>query len=130
MDRVSDERNYSAEAEKRWGSTPAYAEYAERDRTRTDRDRAEAEAGLNAVFARFAECMKRGSTPGSEEAQAIAAGLQEYITANFYTCTDEILAGLGKMYVSDARFGKNIDRHAPGAARFASAAIEKYLEGK
>ena len=66
----------------------------------------------------------------SVEAQALVAKLQAHITANYYTCTDEILAGLGKMYVDDERFKKNIDKYGEGTAEFASAAIEIYSRGK
>ena len=45
--------------------------------------------------------------PGSAEAQALVIKLQSYITANYYTCTDEILAGLGKMNVADEPFKKH-----------------------
>ena len=30
--------------------------------------------------------------------------LQRFITNNYYNCTDEILKGLGQMYVNDERF--------------------------
>ena len=49
--------------------------------------------------------------------------LQDFITQNYYTCTDEILAGLGKMYVADERFKKNIDKYGEGTAEFAAEAI-------
>ena len=60
------------------------------------------------------------------EAQALVAKLQAHITENYYTCTDEILAGLGKMYVADERFKKNIDKYGDGTAEFASEAIAVY----
>ena len=50
-----------------------------------------------------------------------------HITANYYTCANEILASLGKMYVTDERFKKNIDKCGEGTAEFASEAIEKAL---
>ena len=62
------------------------------------------------------------------EAQALVTKLQAHITANYYTCTDEILAGLGKMYVADERFKKNIDKYGDGTAEFAAAAIEAYCK--
>ena len=43
-----------------------------------------------------------GATADSAEAQALVAKLQAHITENYYTCTDEILAGLGRKYVADA----------------------------
>ena len=68
---------------------------------------AEANDGLMAIFAEFSTCKANGAMPGSAEAQALVIKLQSYITANYYTCTDEILAGLGKMYVADERFKKH-----------------------
>ena len=44
--------------------------------------------------------------------------------AQFYRCTDEILAGLAEMYVADERFRNSIDAYAPGLAEFAAAAIQ------
>ena len=40
------------------------------------------------------------------------------------------LAGLGKMYASDERFKKNIDKYGAGAAEFVAEAIEIYFRGK
>ena len=52
--------------------------------------------------------------------------LQSHITENYYSCTIEILAGLGKMYVADERFKNNIDKHADGTAAYISEAIALY----
>ena len=76
-----------------------------------------------AIFAEFANCKANGVTPASAEAQALVAKLQNHITANYYTCTDEILTGLGKMYVADERFKKNIDKNGDGTAEFVEEAI-------
>ena len=70
--------------------------------------------------------MKAGEGPQSAAAQALVKRLQQYITDHFYTCTEQILAGLGQMYVADERFRSNIDRHAAGTAEFVSAAIAQY----
>ena len=79
-----------------------------------------------AIFAEFAACKANGANANSAEARALVAKLQAHITANYYTCTDEILAGLGQMYACDERFKKNIDKYGEGTAEFASAAIEVY----
>ena len=52
------------------------------------------------------------------EAQNLVKKLQNHITENYYNCTNEILVGLGQMYVADERFKKNIDKHADGTAEF------------
>ena len=76
-----------------------------------------------AIFAEFAACKNSDASADSAEAQALVAKFQVHITANYYTCTDEILAGLGKMYVANERFKKNIDKNGDGTAEFAAEAI-------
>ena len=83
-----------------------------------------------AIFAEFAACKQSGAEVDSNEAQALVAKLQTYITENYYTCTNEILAGLGKMYVADERFKKNIDKYGEGTAEFAAEGIRIYVEKK
>ena len=65
-------------------------------------------------------------TPDSAEAQMLVKELQNFITQNFYTCTDEILRGLGVMYTADERFKENIDKNGDGVAEFVSSAIGSY----
>ena len=107
----------------RWGETSAYREHEQKTKSYTKEKWAEANDGLMAIFAEFAECKDGGASADSAEAQAFVAKLQAHITTNYYTCTDEILAGLGKMYVADERFKKNIDKYGEGTAEFASEAI-------
>ena len=114
---------YTAEARERWGDSEAYREHEQKTKGYTKEKWAEANNGLMAIFAEFATCKANGATPGSAEAQALVAKLQSHITDNYYTCTDEILAGLGKMYVADERFKKNIDKHGGGTAEFVAEAI-------
>ena len=116
------------EARSRWGSTAAYREHEQKTKNYTKEKWAEANNGLMAIFAEFAVCKNNGVSADSVEAQALVAKLQAHITANYYTCTDEILAGLGKMYVADERFKKNIDKCGEGTAEFTSVAIEIYCE--
>ena len=118
--------NYEKEARERWGDTSAYREHEEKTKHYTKEKWAEANDGLMAIFAEFAACEQNGTETDSNEAQALVAKLQAHITANYYTCTDEILAGLGKMYVVDERFKKNIDKYGEGTAEFAADAIEVF----
>jgi hypothetical protein len=80
------------------------------------------------IFAEFAACKDRGASADSVEAQKLVTKLQTYITANYYTCTDEILAGLGKMYITDERFKKNIDKYGEETAEFVSEAISLFFK--
>ena len=116
-------KNYETEARSCWGNTDAYREHEQKTKNYTKEKWAEANDGLMAIFAEFAASKNSGVRADSAEAQALVAKLQTYITANYYTCTDEILAGLGKMYVADERFKKNIDKYGDGIAEFAAEAI-------
>ena len=122
--------NSSSEIVRRWGKTDAYREHEQKTKNYTKEKWAEANDGLMAIFAEFAECKVSGASADSVEAQALVAKLQAHITANYYTCTDEILAGLGKMYVADERFKKNIDKYGEETAEFAAEGIRIYVEKK
>ena len=119
-------KNHENEARSRWGTTAAYREYEQKTKNYTKEKWAEANDGLMAIFAEFSVCKQSGASADSNEAQALVAKLQAHITENYYICTDEILAGLGKMYVADERFKKNIDKYGEGTAEFAATAIEVY----
>ena len=121
---------YSSEARSRWGATDAYREHEQKTKNYTKEKWAEANDGMMAIFAEFAMCKNSGVSADSAEAQALVAKLQAHITTHYYTCTDEILAGLGKMYVADERFKKNIDKYGVGNAEFASAAIVVFCQEK
>ena len=123
-------KSYEPEARERWGDTAFYREHEQKTKNYTKEKWAEANDGLMAIFAEFAACKESGVSAESAEAQALVAKLQAHITANYYTCTDEILAGLGKMYVADKRFKKNIDEYGEGTAEFAAEGIRIYVEKK
>ena len=119
---------FEIEARERYGNTAAYREHEQKTKNYTKEKWAEANDGLMAIFAEFSACKDSGASADSNEAQALVAKLQAHITSNCYSCTDEILAGLGKMYVADERFKKNIDKYGEGTAEFASEAIAFYCE--
>ena len=121
-------KQYETEAKMRWGNTAAYKEHAEKTANYTNDRGQNVNDGLMGVLAKFAECKNGGHEPCSAEAQALVNELQNYITENFYTCTKEILFGLGKMYVADERFKESINRHSDGTAEFISDAIALYCK--
>ena len=120
-------KNYETEARSRFGNTNAYREHEQKTKNYTKEKWAEANEGLMAIFAEFAALKNSGasadSAAASAAAQALVTKLQAHITESYYTCTDEILAGLGKMYVCDERFKNNIDKNGAGTAEFVSEAI-------
>ena len=118
--------DYKTEACERWGNTAAYREHEQKTKNYTKEKWAEANDGMMAIFSELALVKDSGASADSNEVQALVAKFQAHITENYYTCTDEILAGLGKMYVADKRFKKNIDKYGEGTAEFAATAIEVY----
>ena len=120
--------NYKDEVREKWGNTKAYAEYAEKSKNYGE-DKFSAISGEMAeIFGRFNLAMKNSAMAGSDEVQGLVKELQDYITLNFYTCTKEILCGLGQMYVLDERFKNNIDKAGEGTAEFISEAIKIYCK--
>lgn len=122
----SEIEKYRAEVKERWGSTDAYKEHAEKTKDYSHDKWSGLAEEMNHILGEFAVCMKNGSEPDSDEVQSLVKELQSHITGNYYNCTDEILAGLGQMYVADERFRNNIDKHADGTAQFISEAIKIY----
>ena len=123
-------KKFDGEICERWGNTDAYREHERKTKNYTKEKWAEASDGLMAIFAEFSVCKESGASADSAEVQALVAKLRAHITANYYTCTDEILVGLGKMYVADERFKKNIDKYGEGTAEFAAEGIRIYVENK
>ncbi len=122
----SEFEKHKAEAKEKWGATPAFKEYAERTKNYSKQRWNDIGEGMERIMAEFAVCMRNGETPNSAEAQNLVKMLQNYITENCYLCTNEILAGLGQMYVEDERFKNNIDKHADGTAEFIRVAVGIY----
>ena len=117
-------QQYEDEVKQRWGTTDAYKESQTKTADYSKDKWNGVLAGMNGIFAEFANCKNCGESAADETAQRLVRKLQDYITANFYHCTDEILAGLGQMYVCDERFKNNIDSHGEGTAEFVSEAIK------
>ena len=80
------------------------------------------------LFKEFA-AVKDGA-PDAPQAQAAVQTLQAYISAHFYSCSNDVLKGLGQMYGAGGEFTENIDAYAgEGTAAFAAKAIEAYCKG-
>lgn len=119
---------YAAQAKASWGNTPEYKEFEEKDRGRMPDERQEIIGQMMGLFVEFG-ALKDGA-PNSPEALAQVKKLQSFISEHFYQCSDEVLAGLGKMYGAGGEFTANINEAAgEGTAEFASQAIAAYCAG-
>lgn len=123
---TNEAKKYSSEVKEKWGETDAYREHTEKTKNYSrNKWNSLAEKMMN-IFAEFAHCKENGSSSDSAEAQLLVKALQNHITENYYNCTDEILSGLGQMYVLDERFKNNIDKSGDGTAEFVRDAIVVY----
>ena len=120
--------DYNNEVKERWGETQAFAEFSKKTKDYSKERFADINTGLEYIFRDFAKLLQSGAEPDSPEAQALVKKLQGYITEHYYTCTDEILARLGQMYVADECFKHNIDKYAEGTAEYVCKAIEMYTK--
>ncbi|WP_346621114.1 MerR family transcriptional regulator [Blastococcus montanus] len=115
---------YAAEAEEKWGETDAWAQSQQRTRAMTKEDWLRVKVEGDDVERRFAEALAAGVAPGSEQAMDLAEEHRRQISRNFYECSPEMHAGLGRMYVEDERFTAYYERIAPGLAQYVSAAVQ------
>ena len=116
---------YAAQAKASWGTTPEYREYEEKTRGQTADEKAVLSRQMMEIFREFGAV--RNEDPSAATAQDLVKKLQGFITEHFYTCSDEILYGLGMMYAGGGDFTASIDRHAgEGTAEFTYQAIKAY----
>ena len=116
---------YAARAKAEWGTTPQYQEMEEKQKSRTAEDEQALMRSFMHLFTEFGAM--RTLSPEAEQVQAQVRRLQAFITEHLYTCTDEILRGLGQMYAGGGEIAENIDRAGgEGTAKFAAEAIAVY----
>lgn len=113
---------YADEAKKKWENTAAYKEFAEKHSDSDDK--------TEEFMQIFAEIGKiKHLEPDSQTVQSMIKKLQNFITENYYTCTDDILKGLGQMYIAEERFKNNINSTGGnGTAEFTAQAINTYYK--
>lgn len=118
---------YGKRTREQWGNTDAYKEFVEKTKDRTqDEDDRLAEEFME-LFVEFGTM--RNESPDSERVQLQVKKIQDYITEHLYTCTDTILASLGKMYAGGGELTDNIDKSCgSGTAEFVSQAIKIYCK--
>ena len=118
---------YQAQAETLYGKSEAWQEYQQKIKRRS---REQSQAVNGKVMDFFVELGKlRHLSPESPEVQAWVRKLQDFFTENFYTCTPEILKGLGEMYAGGGSMTENIDAAGgKGTGEFAKKAIDIYCK--
>ena len=119
--------DYKKQAKEKWGETDAYKEYEKKTAGKDDAEMNEFVKELMQIFAEFGEI--KNLDPDSEAVQCQVKKLQDFISAKYYTCTKQILSGLGQMYASGGEFTENIDKAGGrGTAEFTAKAIEVFCK--
>ena len=118
---------YAKEAKKKWGKTKAYQEFETKTAGQSKAKMQETGDRLMDIFREFGAI--RHLSPASGDAQALVVKLQNFITDNYYTCTKQILFGLGQMYAAGDEMNENIDKAGgEGTGAFARDAITVYCK--
>lgn len=117
--------NYKAEAKRRWGDTEAYREYEKKSADYSEEKQQTLARDMMSIFKEFGQ--KAEKHPADPTVQKLAKKLQEFISANYYTCTKEIFSGLGQMYAAGGEMTENIDAAGgKGTAEFVAKVIAEY----
>ena len=118
---------YARRAKEQWGKTPEYQEFETKSANWTKDTEQQMMDELMQIIAEFGKMQTL--EPSNEKVQAQVKKLQDYISEHFYHCTNQILAGLGKMYNGGGEFTENIDKAGgEGTADFTAKAIEIYCK--
>ncbi len=115
---------YRREARERWD--PKLVEESEQRVRKISKEQWKAVKQMgDEVPRRLVSLMDR--KPGDPEVQKVIAQHHAWIE-QFYTVSAERYRGLGTLYVEDARFRANYDKHRAGLAKFMKAAMEYYCD--
>ena len=118
---------YSTQAKALYGKTDAYKEFSQKSANRTAQQEKDLGAQVMDFFARLGKM--RPCDPGCEAVQAWAKELQDFFTANYYTCTPQILGSLAESYAGGGSMTENIDKvGGAGTGAFAKKVIDLYIE--
>ncbi len=114
---------YEEEARAKWGDSEAYKESARRTKQYGKVEWEQIRRDWETIYGRLAELMRAGAAPGDPRCKGVVEAHRAHIERWFYPCSTEMHAQLGEMYVSDPRFTANLDKVAPGFARYLRDAI-------
>ena len=117
---------FSTQAKALYGKTDAYKEFEQKSANRTTQQEKDLGAQVMDFFARLGKM--RPCDPGCQEALDWAKELQDFFTANYYTCTPRILGTLAESYAGGGSMTENIDKvGGAGTGAFAKEVINLYI---
>lgn len=117
--------DYSAQAENLYGKTEAWQEFKQKQAGRSKQQERDINARVMDFFTQLGQL--KALPASSPEVQAWVKSLQAFFTEHFYTCTPQILQGLGQLYGGGGTMTENIDAAGgKGTGAFAKEAIDSY----
>lgn len=124
---LAKQKEYHEEVLQRWKNTQAYKEFETKQydskSTRSDLDKKARE-----IFSEIAEYMQY--PPSCKKVQELILAWKDYLTENYYNCTNEMLQCLALMYVEDERFKNYINRLGENLAQYINEATNFYCESE
>lgn len=115
---------YAEEVKEKWGGTKEFEQSERKYTDMSPNDKERTATDQDEIFSEFAKCARKA--PDSEEVQLLVERWRNFISANYYECSNEVLACLGKMYLTDERFRANLDKYGDGTAEIMSKGIKVY----
>lgn len=119
-------KKYNQEISDKWGKNEAFKEYNRKTKNYNDEKWKSLSENMNKIFTQFSKFKRSDKGFDDIEVQNLVNELKDFISKNYYNCTNSMLLNLGQMYVTDERFTSNIDKDVPGTAEYVNKAIEFY----
>lgn len=119
-------QKYNQEIYDKWGKTEAFKEYNSKTKNYNDKKWKSLSENMNKIFTQFSMFKRSDKGFDDIEVQNLVNELKDFISTNYYNCTNSMLLNLGQMYVTDERFTSYIDKDVPGTAEYVNKAIEFY----
>lgn len=116
---------YAAEAKAAYGQTAEYQEFEEKSKGRTKEETQRLNVEMMEIFKEFGAM--RQKRPDEQVVQAQVEKLRDFISQYFYTCSNQVLMGLGQGYAGGGELTANIDKAGgEGTGKFVFQAIQAF----
>ncbi|MGP4109948.1 MerR family transcriptional regulator [Streptomyces sp. 4N509B] len=118
-----DPGQHGEEIQRRWGDTDAYRESRRRTAAYGKEDWLRIRRESDELTDRFAALLDSGAGPETEAAMDLAEEHRQHVCRYFYTCSHEVHAGVGELFVNDERFAAPYEAVRPGLAAYVRDAV-------
>lgn len=123
-----DPADYEAEAQQRWGDSPAWAEASRRTKAYSPEDWARLKGESHDILTAFAAARDGGLDAHDVEVMQLAERHRLHIDRWFYPCSHQMHGNLAAMYLADARFAASFDAYGEALTPYIVAAIRANIE--